>query len=144
MRKLALHPDLKFVSTSRAYRTPPMLGGRAFGWFLNSVACYESDLQPTQILAICKSLEKQADRRREVFWGDRTLDLDLLLVGDQLLVSQDLQLPHPALLTRPFVTTPLLEIHPNIRDPRTGKYVIQAARQQGPRAVPVAALAPPP
>ena len=121
-----------------------MHGGRAFGWFLNSVACFKTLLPPESILSICKDLERQADRRREVYWGDRTLDLDLLLVGDQLLNSQDLQLPHPALLTRPFVTTPLLEIHPNIRDPRTGKYVIQAARQRGPRAVPVAALAPPP
>jgi len=121
-----------------------MAGGRAFGWFMNSVACFETTLSPVALLEFSKDLERLADRRRAVFWGDRTLDVDLLMVGDRILNDDELQLPHPALLTRPFVTTPLLEIHPNVRDPRTGKYVKQAASQQGPRAVPVTTLAAPP
>jgi 2-amino-4-hydroxy-6-hydroxymethyldihydropteridine diphosphokinase len=144
MRKLALHPDIRFLRTSRGYRTPPMTGGRATGWFLNSVACFETALPPSDLLALSKQLEALADRRRAVVWGDRTLDVDLLLVGETLLEGPSLTLPHKAWLTRPFVTTPLLEIHPNIRDPRTGKPVRQAACQHGPRAVAVSVLARPP
>ena len=84
-----------------------------------------------------------ADRRREVFWGDRTLDLDLLLYGDIVVETEDLLVPHPSMLKRPFVTTPLLEIQPDIQDPRTGTYVKQGAQQHGPRAVPVVALSGP-
>lgn len=143
LQKLALHPELTFSKTSRGYRTPPMAGGRANGWFLNSVARFETTLSPSQLLEIAKDLERQADRRRDVFWGDRTLDIDVLIFGDLILDEASLKVPHPAFLARPFVTTPLLEIDPNVKDPRSGKYVKQNAHRIGPRAVPIVVVAAP-
>jgi 2-amino-4-hydroxy-6-hydroxymethyldihydropteridine diphosphokinase len=120
-----------------------MSGGRATGWFLNSVACFKTSLTPTDVLAITKQLEQEADRRRDVFWGDRTLDIDLLMFGQQVIDDEHLKVPHPSFLQRPFVTTPLLEIDPNVKDPRTGKLVKKSVHRQGPRAVPIVVVAGP-
>ena len=143
IKKLALHPNIRFRATSRGYRTPPMSGGRAYGWFLNSVAKFDTTLSPVELLKVAKDLERRADRRREVHWGDRTLDVDVLLYGGEIIDQPNLKIPHPSFLQRPFVTTPLLEINPNITDPRSGNSVKKGAHRQGPRAVPVLVVAAP-
>ena len=143
IKKLALHPNIRFCATSRGYRTPPMAGGRAYGWFLNSVAKFNTTLTPNELLKVAKELEQKADRRREVHWGDRTLDVDVLLYGGTIIDQPNLKIPHPSFLKRPFVTTPLLEIDPGITDPRSGNPVIKGAHRHGPRAVPVLVVAAP-
>ena len=130
MRKLYAHPALRLMKLSRWYRSPPLKGGEARGWFLNGVALFESDLDPESLLDQCRLIEERAGRRRARYWGDRTLDLDLLLVEGCVSDDPLLTLPHPAIALRPFVLFPLLEVWPDAHDDRLG--------------MPMADLAPPP
>jgi 2-amino-4-hydroxy-6-hydroxymethyldihydropteridine diphosphokinase len=141
VRKLTAHPSIRLVRCSRGYRTPPMRGGTARGWFLNAVVVVDTELEPLELLEVCRGLERRAGRRRARWWGDRTLDLDLLLLGGRMVHTAELQLPHPAIGARPFVRTPLVEVWPDAVDPRTGTLYRELPAAAGPRAVPVMAFA---
>jgi 2-amino-4-hydroxy-6-hydroxymethyldihydropteridine diphosphokinase len=93
------------------------------------------------VLGRCVELEKHAGRRRVRFWGDRPLDLDLLLDGDRIVRTPDLILPHPAIGRRPFVLEPLLEVWPDAVDPTTGTAYAALPRARGPRPIPDGLLA---
>jgi 2-amino-4-hydroxy-6-hydroxymethyldihydropteridine diphosphokinase len=82
--------------------------------YLNVVVRARTSLTPQALLAETQLLERAfgRDRAVEVRWGPRTLDIDLLLVGDAQLDSDDLTLPHPRLAERAFVLVPLLEVWP--------------------------------
>ncbi len=111
---MALHatPGLRVLAVSRWYRSPPMAGGTAVGRFLNGVVLLHSTLDPWQVLARCRELELASGRRRARFWGDRTLDLDVLAVEGWTSDDPDLRVPHPGLCSRPFVYVPLAEVWP--------------------------------
>lgn len=143
VRALDRTPGLTLVRCSRLVRTPPMKGGSAQGWFLNAVAVYRTTVDPAVVLERCRALEEKAGRRRSRFWGDRTLDLDVLL--DELVAvhADDLQVPHPNVADRPFVLGPLLEIWPDATDPRTGQHYAMMPSPTGPMAVPCGVLARP-
>jgi len=141
VHQLAAHPDLQLLRCSRWYRTPPMHGGMATGWFLNGVVTFETRLPGHALLELCRELEARAGRRRARFWGDRTLDLDLLLLEQQVLDDTQLTLPHPAIAQRPFVRTPLLEIWPDAANPRTRTPYREHPPATGPRAIPVGVIA---
>jgi len=143
LRRLDARPGLSVVRTSRWYRTPPMRGGTAHGWFLNGVTLLECDLSLEALLAFCISLEEQAGRRPARFWGDRPLDLDLLLAEGVVHDDPALTLPHPGVANRPFVLVPLLEVWPDARDPRTGRPWAECPPAPGPRPVPVGVTARP-
>jgi 2-amino-4-hydroxy-6-hydroxymethyldihydropteridine diphosphokinase len=134
-------PGLELLRCSRWVRTPPMRGGTATGWFLNGVALFRSELQPHEMLDLCRQLEQRAGRRRSRWWGDRTLDLDLLLADDLVLDDAQLVVPHPAIAARPFVVGPLLEVWPGAIDARTGLAFAGRPAPTGPRAVPVGVVA---
>jgi 2-amino-4-hydroxy-6-hydroxymethyldihydropteridine diphosphokinase len=119
-RRLGATPGLSLLAVSRWYRTPPLRGGSARGWFLNGVAVVECALDAEALLRVCRAIEARAGRRRARFWGDRTLDLDVLVVEGTVRAGQSLVLPHPALRARPFVWGPLLEVWPDVVDPKTG------------------------
>lgn len=110
----ALHvtPGLRVEAVSRWYVSPPMRGGTARGRFLNGVVRLRSSLDPWALLARCRALEEAAGRRRARFWGDRTLDLDLLVAEGFSSVDPELVLPHPGVGVRPFVDLPLAEVWP--------------------------------
>jgi 2-amino-4-hydroxy-6-hydroxymethyldihydropteridine diphosphokinase len=120
VRKLNSHPALQLVRLSRWYKSTPLKGGEARGWFLNGVALFQSDIEPISLLAYCRSLEERASRRRARHWGDRTLDLDVLLTEGFVSNDPHLTLPHPAITQRPFVLFPLLEVWPDARDEHLG------------------------
>jgi 2-amino-4-hydroxy-6-hydroxymethyldihydropteridine diphosphokinase len=107
-------PGLQLVRVSRWYRSPPMRGGAATGWFLNGVAVYTSTLSPDAVLDRCRMLEQAAGRRRARHWGDRPLDLDVLFVEGHTSDDPELVLPHPGIATRPFVWQPLREAWPEL------------------------------
>ena len=138
---LAARPHTRFVRASRWYRTPPMRGGTARGWFLNGVVCYDTELEPLDFLRECVALEHAMGRRRGRHWGDRTLDLDLLLAADRVIDTPELHLPHPAIAHRSFVLVPLLEAWPDAVDPRTGVRYAEAPVPGGPRPAPIGVLA---
>ena len=82
------------------------------GLFLNTVVCLETLLEPFELLERLFAIEEAAGRKREVRWGPRTLDLDILLYDDYILTSPELILPHPGIENRLFVLDSLCEIAP--------------------------------
>lgn len=78
--------------------------------FVNAVLKANTDLPPNQLLDFCQSLEKNARRVRLRHWGERSLDVDVLLYGDEVIQNERLTVPHPGLFERNFVVIPLLEI----------------------------------
>lgn len=139
--QLHLTPGLRLVRASRWYRTPPLRGGSARGWFLNGVALFSCGLSPHDLLDVCRELEDRAGRRRGGHWGDRTLDLDLLMLEGLRVHDDRLIVPHPALHLRPFVLQPLLEVWPDAIDAATGRPVRDHPTPPGPGAVAVGVVA---
>lgn len=104
---------------SSLYETQP-IGGPPQGWFLNQVIEAESDLTPEETLGACLEIETALGRTREVHYGPRTIDLDVLLYGREIREGPVLTLPHPRLHERRFVLVPLCEIAPQARHPVLG------------------------
>jgi len=78
--------------------------GVAENTFLNAVCSFETDLPPHELLVQLQSIEKQFNRTRQKRWEDRTLDLDILYYGDRVIDTSELQIPHPEIQKRDFVT----------------------------------------
>jgi 2-amino-4-hydroxy-6-hydroxymethyldihydropteridine diphosphokinase len=103
------HPAITAVVTSPIYETDPV-GVAAQPLFLNLVLGLETTLTPEELLATLQELEQTAGRTREVRWGPRTLDLDLLAFEGETRTGSALHLPHPRMLERGFVTIPLRHV----------------------------------
>jgi 2-amino-4-hydroxy-6-hydroxymethyldihydropteridine diphosphokinase len=88
--------------------------------YLNTVAVGHTRLDPESLLAACKALERAAGRQRNVRFGPRPLDVDILLWGDRVSDRPELTLPHPRLRERRFVLEPLAEIAPDLAVPPDG------------------------
>ncbi len=101
------------VAVSSLYRTEPV-GGPEQDPFLNLVVGLDTTASPQELLEWSRSLERSANRRRIIRWGPRTLDVDVLLVGDLTVDEEDLTVPHPRMFQRNFVMVPLLELDPNV------------------------------
>lgn len=140
LRRLNAMPQIRVMRVSRLYRTPPMRGGTARGWFLNAVARVQTDLTAEALLDVCRRLEEDAGRRRARFWGDRPLDLDILLIDARVIDTDTLRVPHPGIAQRPFVHRPLAEVWPDAVDARTGLLWADVAKVNTPRAIPVSTL----
>jgi 2-amino-4-hydroxy-6-hydroxymethyldihydropteridine diphosphokinase len=101
------------VAVSPLYETDPV-GGPTQGRYLNVVVELETDRSPRELLGIAHRLETAAGRVRSERWGPRTLDIDVLLVGDLKLDEPDLVVPHPRLWERSFVLIPLHDLAPDL------------------------------
>ncbi len=119
VRRIGRLRETTLEAVSRVVITPPLRGGSARGWFANAVVVVQTGLDAEALLDALIEIERGAGRRRSRPWGDRTLDLDLLLFGDLILQAGRLRLPHPAIAARPFVWYPLAEVWPEAVDPRT-------------------------
>jgi 2-amino-4-hydroxy-6-hydroxymethyldihydropteridine diphosphokinase len=82
--------------------------------FINAVTGFETTLTAFELLAFCQQLEQQAKRARLRRWGERSLDVDILLYGDTQMMDPKLTIPHAGLPERNFVLIPLLELAPNL------------------------------
>ncbi len=140
VRRLRLEPRVKVLRASRVYDAEPV--GPPQPRYLNAVLEIETGLQPKALLALLQLIERTAGRRRGVRWSARTLDLDLLLYGDQVLEAPTLSLPHPALVSRRFVLAPLAELCPERIVPGTGATVAQLLAAAPPLHMTVAGLYP--
>lgn len=78
--------------------------------FINAVLKANTDLTPLGLLEFCQSLEQSAKRERLRHWGERSLDVDILLYGEKMIQSERLTIPHKGLFERNFVLVPLLEL----------------------------------
>jgi 2-amino-4-hydroxy-6-hydroxymethyldihydropteridine diphosphokinase len=114
--------------------TEPVGGPTGQGTYLNAAAVIETDLDPHGLLGVLQEIEAQFGRVRSVRWGERTLDLDLLLFADQIVSTPGLNIPHPRLRVRRFVLEPLAEVAPEAVDPVTKRTIadLLAAFDEGP------------
>ena len=102
------------VAVSPLYETEPVGGPEDQGAFLNVVVELATADSPRQLLIRCQALEEAAHRVRTVRFGPRTLDADVLLVGDLTVDEPDLVVPHPRMWERRFVLQPLADLAPEL------------------------------
>lgn len=115
-RALARLPDTALVAVSPLYRNPA-IGPAGQPDFLNAVAQLQTRLPPLSLLDALQAIELSQGRRREQHWGARTLDLDILLYGQEALTLPRLCVPHPHIAQRRFVLQPLHDIAPGLQPP---------------------------
>lgn len=108
-------PDV--VATSHVYETDPV-GGPSQGNFLNLVVELDTELTPLQLLGVCHRIESSAERTREVRWGPRTLDIDIIWMDGVEMDTERLTIPHPRWKVRRFVLAPLRDLAPDLVDER--------------------------
>jgi 2-amino-4-hydroxy-6-hydroxymethyldihydropteridine diphosphokinase len=112
---LAATPGVRVVAVSRVYETAPV-GGPEQGDYLNAVLAVDTDLAPMQLLEAAQECERRAHRVRDVRFGPRTLDVDVLLYDDVHLDDPVLTIPHPRMWERGFVLAPLHDVAPDLVD----------------------------
>jgi 2-amino-4-hydroxy-6-hydroxymethyldihydropteridine diphosphokinase len=113
-------PFIELEDISSVYETDPV-GYEDQDLFLNMVIEVKTDLSAEQLLANCMRIEQELGRKREIKWGPRTIDLDILLYNQENIETEELVVPHPRMLERSFVMVPLLEICPDINIPKSNK-----------------------
>jgi 2-amino-4-hydroxy-6-hydroxymethyldihydropteridine diphosphokinase len=119
-------PRSRLVARSSLYRSAP-LGYEAQPEFINAVARLDTELGAAELLAGLQAIEAEHGRRRSFANAPRSLDLDLLLFGEQRISQPELTVPHPRLHERAFVLLPLIEIAPGARIPGRGSAAALAA-----------------
>jgi len=103
------HPDIKICKISSIYETVAW-GLKEQDDFYNLVLEIKTTLPPKDLLQICQKIESELERTRDIHWGPRTIDIDILLYEKIEMEEECLTIPHKYLLERPFVTIPLAEI----------------------------------
>ena len=119
-RELAGSPGLRLVAASSVYETGPVGGPDNQPAYLNAVLVFSSVLPAREVLGLGLAVEAAHGRTREVRWGPRTLDVDVIVVGDETSDDPELELPHPRVHERPFVLIPWLEADPGATLPGWG------------------------
>ncbi len=113
MRGLTAVAEAEVARVSRVYETAPV-GGPQQGPYLNAVVALDTRLTAAELLSVAHELEAAAGRARHERWGPRSLDVDVLLVGDELVDTPELTVPHPRLWERGFVLAPLADVAPEL------------------------------
>ena len=85
--------------------------------FLNACLTIETSLLPSELLQVCKKIELELGRKKEVHWGPREIDIDILFYGSELISKADLSIPHSEIANRQFVLKPLTDLAPNLIHP---------------------------
>ena len=103
---------LSVVTSVSSLYVSKALGVRSQPQYRNMVLAVHTYLPAKRLLSYCQRIENKHHRLRKIRWGARTLDIDLLLYGNQTITNSQLTVPHPQMLQRDFVLIPLLEISP--------------------------------
>ena len=114
----------RLVATSALYETAAW-GVEDQPAFLNQVLALETELDASALLAACLAAEQQQGRERLVRWAARTLDVDILLFGQEIIATPSLAVPHPALPGRRFALVPLAELAPQLLHPQLHRTISQ-------------------
>ncbi|TDL95300.1 2-amino-4-hydroxy-6-hydroxymethyldihydropteridine diphosphokinase [Macrococcus carouselicus] len=117
-----LSETVQIEEVSAVYETAPV-GGVEQADFYNICAAITSERAPEEVLALCQSIEQRLNRVRIVHWGPRTIDLDILMIEDRIIDTEDLKVPHPYMTERSFVLIPLAEIAPDAIHPISNKKI---------------------
>lgn len=112
IRSLNDNSQISIQNISSIFQTTP-IGEIEQGDFYNIVIEIETEILPSELLAFTQKIENELGRQREVRWGARTIDIDILLAENFEMKNEKLQIPHPEMLNRNFVLVPLNEIAGN-------------------------------
>lgn len=118
LRRLSLLDGSTIIETSGLYRTAPVDASGPD--YINAVACIDTAFAPHALLQALQDIEQAHGRERPYRNAPRTLDLDLLLYGDQIIATDTLTVPHPRMHERGFVLAPLAEVNPDLVIPGVG------------------------
>jgi 2-amino-4-hydroxy-6-hydroxymethyldihydropteridine diphosphokinase len=118
--------NVKVLRSSSLYRTQPV-GYTDQPWFYNQVVEVSTDLEPAELLALIKRVEKDMGRSAALRNRPRPIDIDILIAEDRVITTKHLTIPHPRMTERNFVLVPLLEIapaavHPLLKKPISDLY----------------------
>ncbi|MBM7646438.1 2-amino-4-hydroxy-6-hydroxymethyldihydropteridine diphosphokinase [Scopulibacillus daqui] len=122
LKKLNHHPNISIACCSSIYETEPY-GPVEQREFLNLAAEVHTSLSPESLLKVCQAIECSLGRKRDVHWGPRTIDLDILLYNKENIEKENLKVPHPELSKRLFVLTPLKEINAELIVPHINESI---------------------
>ncbi|MFN0219276.1 MAG: 2-amino-4-hydroxy-6-hydroxymethyldihydropteridine diphosphokinase [Hyphomicrobium sp.] len=104
--------DVRLVRRSKVYRTAPW-GVTDQDWFANACATFKTNLAPRALLERCQSVEGEMHRVRDMRWGPRNIDVDILAYRNEKICEPDLVIPHPLIAERAFVLIPLQDVAPD-------------------------------
>jgi 2-amino-4-hydroxy-6-hydroxymethyldihydropteridine diphosphokinase len=141
---LQAEPHVHLHTISAYYESPPIGGPEGQGAYLNAAALLEPSIDPLSLLELLHRIEARFGRERNERWGPRTLDIDLLLYGEEVRRTPQIILPHPRLAFRRFALAPAVEVAPWSIDPLTGLTIneLLAGLDRRPSLVAVAAVDP--
>ena len=117
-----LRQEMPLTAVSSVYKTEPW-GYTSQPAFLNMACAVETSLSPRGLLALAWRMERELGRVPSFHYGPRTIDVDILLYGDEIIETAELQIPHPHFSARAFVLVPLVEIAPSLVHPALGKSI---------------------
>ncbi|WP_323703403.1 2-amino-4-hydroxy-6-hydroxymethyldihydropteridine diphosphokinase [Mammaliicoccus sp. Dog046] len=113
---------IEVTKISPIYETKPV-GYTEQPDFLNMCIEISTELESSELLNVCMTVEQQLHRVRVERWGPRTIDIDILLYDQSVIQSPDLEVPHPRMTERAFVMIPLNDIASNVVEPISKKYI---------------------
>ena len=116
LSRIANLTETKIVNYSSVYETAPV-GYLKQGDFLNLIAEITTNYSPELFLHNIQKIERDLGRVRNIYWGPRTIDIDILYWGKELIMTRTLQIPHPEVVNRRFVLVPLNEIAADFKTP---------------------------
>lgn len=135
--KIVAYVEINLIAESQIYETEPWphtserdkLSDDREGpnsesgsnWFLNQVIKVETSLEPDDLLEVVEQMETDLGRKMKNNLGPREIDIDILLYNDEIVDFPHLQIPHKHIMDRRFVLEPLVEMEPDLKDPRSGK-----------------------
>ena len=142
MQLLKDDPRIRVIECSSLYETEP-LAAISSQWFINAVAVLETDLSATELLTLCKEIERRLSslnlekKKTESIptsngkkaTAGKIIDLDILFFGNQIIDTDDLQIPHPKIEKRAYALVPLLEVSPELTHPKFEKTIAQLHEQ---------------
>jgi len=123
---LSLNDNIEIVQASSFYETEPW-GEKNQPWFLNAVLQIKTSLPAKELLYVCQDIESKLGRNREDEnrWGERCADIDILFYDNEIIISDNLKIPHQYIHERAFILVPMLEIAPKFVHPVFGKTIEQ-------------------